>query len=175
MSRSTTRNFIASIVVLVCALGVLASLYIVIGTKETQLKEQLATIKTQNDREQTAFRLEKIAKESEGDRQVPENYFLQQAGESISFLTEVEALAPQNGVVLKTDALEEGSDKKTKDTWVDATFTFSGTRENVERFIALLENLPYVSQINSVQLVAKTEGVWEAKEITRFAVLRHKN
>lgn len=173
MSRSTIRNFIVSLLLLCVALGMCGYLYTVIGNKEKQLGEHLASIKTQSNREQTSFRLERIAEESKTDRQKLTEYFLPQAGESITFLTLVESLAPQNGVTLKTDALEEGNDKKTKDKWVDATFTFSGTRSNVEQFITILENLPYLSQVNSVQLAEKAEGDWEAKVIIRVAVLKY--
>ncbi len=173
MSRITIRNFILSLILLLVVFGIVGYLYLMIGTKEKQLAEQLVAIKTQNDREQTSFRLEKIAKESAIEREEIKKYFLPQAGESITFLTQVESLAPENGVVLKTDSLEEGGNKETNEKWVTATFTFSGTRSSVERFITILENLPYLSQINSVQLIGKDGGGWEAKVTMQVAVLHY--
>lgn len=173
MSKRTSINFAIATALLLVAGGAFGYMYKVIGVKEETLKTQLATIKTGNDREQTYYRLQNIAEESKVDRERLERYFLPQVGESITFLTQVETLAPQNGITLKTDALEEGSDKKTKEKWVDAKFTFSGTRSNVEQFISTLENLPYVSKITSAQLSARSQNNWEARVSIRVFITRY--
>ena len=162
MSRSTKINFAIATVCLLLTVGLFGYIFKITGDKEEILKNQLVAIKMGSEREQTFYRLQKIAEESKTDREQLDSYFLPQVGESITFLNQVETLAPQNGITLKTDALEEGSDKKTKEKWVDAKFTFSGTRSDVERFIAILENLPYVSRVTAVQLAARAENNWEA-------------
>ncbi len=167
------RNLIIATVLLFTAAGLFGGAYVLIGNKEAVLTEQLAAIKINSEREQTHTRLEKIAEESSDDRETLATYFLPHAGESITFLTLVETLAPKNGVTLKTDSLEEGADKKTKEKWVDAIFVFSGTRENVEQFISILENLPYVSRINSVTITAKTVDDWEAKVTIRVFITNY--
>jgi hypothetical protein len=167
------RNFIVATVLLMVAGGVFGYTYKIVGDKEETLKNQLAAIKIGNDREQTYYRLQKIAEESKTDREQLDRYFLPHVGESITFLTQVETLAPQNGITLKTDALEEGGDKKTKEKWVDAKFTFSGTRSDVERFISILENLPFVSRTTSVQLSARAANNWEAKVTIRVFITNH--
>lgn len=173
MSKSTIRNFIIAIILLLVAAGIFGLTYKMIGDEEEKLKTQLAAIKMGNDREQTGYRLEKIAEESKQDREQLDKYFLPQVGESITFLTKVEELAPQNNVALKTNSLEEGGDKKTKEKWVDAAFTFSGSREDVERFISILENLPYVSEITSVKLIKMSAVEWEASLTIRVFIMQH--
>ncbi len=163
MSKSTIRNFIIASLLLILTAGSFGLVYIKIFDEEITLKEQLKAIKIGNDREQTFYRLSALATESQSDRKQVQGYFLPQASESITFLSQVENLAPQNGVILKTDALEEGSDKKTKEKWIDASFTFSGARSDVERFIEILENMPYVARIDSVSLSVRAETNWEAK------------
>ena len=150
MIRSTQINFAIAAACLLTTVGLFGYIVKVIGDEEETLKKQLATIKIGSDREQTFYRLEKIAEESKIERDQVTGYFLPQVGESIDFLTQVETLATQNGIVLETDSLEEGSDKKTKERWVDAKFTFHGTRTDVERFITIfsLKMTSYTESLN---------------------------
>lgn len=173
MSKSTQINFAISAICLLVTAGLFGYIYKITADEEETLKNQLVAIKMGNEREQTFHRLQKIAEESKTDREQLDSYFLPQVGESITFLNQIETLAPQNGVTLKTDSLEEGSDKKTKEKWVDAKFTFSGTRSDVERFISILENLPYVSRVTSVQLAARAENNWEAIVNIRVFIANH--
>jgi UDP-glucose 6-dehydrogenase len=173
MNRSTVRNFVVSAALLVVAGSVFGYVYVVIGNKEKVLKEQIAAIHTENEREQTYQRLQKIAEDSRADREKLNAYFLPQVSESITFLNQIETLAPQNGITLKTDSLQEGGDKKTKEKWIDASFTFSGAEADVERFITMLENLPYVSRITKVQLSTQDQDIWEAKVTIRAFIINH--
>lgn len=173
MSRSTKINFAVSAICLLVAGGLLGYIYKITGDKEETLKSQLVSIKMGSEREQTFYRLQKMAEESKSDREQLDKYFLPQVGESITFLNQVETLAPQNDITLKTDSLEEGIDKKTKEKWVDAKFTFSGTRSDVERFITILDNLPYVSRVTSVQLAVRAENNWEAQVNIRVFIANH--
>ncbi|MEK7462013.1 MAG: hypothetical protein AAB618_00340 [Patescibacteria group bacterium] len=173
MSRSTLRNFLIASVCLLTTVGVSGFSYKMISDKEETLKTQLAAIKIGNELEKTYHHLQKISEDSKSDREQLNNYFLPQVSESITFLNQVEALAPQNGITLKTDALEEGSDKKTKDKWVNAQFTLSGTQSDVDRFVTILENLPYVSEITSLQMTDRSENNWEAKVTIRVFIANY--
>jgi hypothetical protein len=144
-----------------------------IDKKSDLLREQLTSIELENKRESDFYRLQKTFEESAEDRKTIETYFLPQSSDSIDFLNRVEQLAPQSGVTLKTDSLEEASDKKTKQKWIEAKFSFSGTQENVENFINILETAPYLSQVSSVTLKARSLDNWEAKVTIRVFILNY--
>ncbi len=167
------RNFGLAVMFLLLTTGGFLFGLKTISSEEKILRDQLTAIETGNEREQTFNRLRNIAETSAADRTKLDQYFLPQVGESITFLSQVETLAPRNNITLKTDALEEGSDKKTKEKWVDAKFTFSGTRADVERFIQILENLPYVSRVTSVSLAARAQNNWEAQVSIRVYIANH--
>ncbi len=142
-----------------------------IGEKSDLLRSQLTSIELENKRESDFYRLQKTSEESAEDRKAVEKYFLPQSSDSIDFLNRVEQLAPQSGVTLKTDGLEEASDKKTKQKWIEAKFSFSGTQNNVENFLSILETAPYLSRVTSVSLNARSLDNWEAKVTMRVFIL----
>lgn len=173
MTSATIRNFVIALLVLLLSLGGFGYMVFQIDKKSDLLKDQLTSIELENKRESDFYRLQKTSEESAEDRKTIETYFLPQSSDSIDFLNRVEQLAPQSGVTLKTDGLEEASDKKTKQKWIEAKFSFSGTQENVENFINILETAPYLSQVTSVTLNARSLDNWEAKVTMRVFILSY--
>jgi Tfp pilus assembly protein PilO len=161
------------LVTLLLSCGALAFMIFEIEKKATVLQEQLTSIEAENKRESNFYTLQKKSEESVEDRLVIEKYFLPQSSDSIDFLNRVEQLAPQSGVTLETEALEEATDKKTKQKYIEAKFSFSGTEENVEQFIEILESLPYMSRITAVSISQQAAGDWAAKVTMRVSILNY--
>lgn len=173
MTRSSVRNFVISLVTLLLSVGALVFMILEIEKKTTVLQEQLTSIEAENKRESNFYTLEKKSEESAGDRLALEQYFLPKSSDSIDFLNRVEQLAPKSGVALETEALEESTDKKTKQKYIEAKFAISGTENNVEQFIEILESLPYVSLITSMSIAKTQAGDWEAKVTMRVFILNY--
>lgn len=173
MTSVSVRNFVIALLVLLLSLGGFGYMLFEIDQKSNLLREQLTSIELENKRESDFYRLQKTSEESAQDRQTVEQYFLPQSSDSIDFLNRVEQLAPQSRVTLKTDGLEEASDEKTKQKWIEAKFSFSGTQENVENFIHILETAPYLSRVTSVTLNARSLDNWEAKVTMRVFILSY--
>lgn len=173
MTKSTVRNFIIALVTLIVSFVLLGGVLFEIERKTHVLQGQLTSIEAENKRESDFYTLEKQAKESVEQRQAVQSYFLPKSSDSIDFLNRVEQLAPQSGVSLETDALEESVDKKTKQKYIEAQFSFSGTKTAVEQFIEILEALPYVAHITGVSLGKQPGGVWEARVTMRVFILNH--
>lgn len=173
MSKRSLRNFFIALVFLLATIGGFVFMVFEIRTSERLLDEQLAALAVGNERESLYYQLQKVSEESEEQRKILTSYYLTQSGDSISFLTKVEALAPKLGVNLETDSLSDGKDKKTKDEWVEARFVFNGSRENVERFISVLESVPYLSEITAVQLTEKDGQNWEASVTMRVYLIKN--
>ena len=173
MTRSSVRNFGISLVTLLLSLGALTFMIYEIEKEAVVLQEQLTSIEAENNRESNFYTLQKKSEESVDDRKAIEQYFLPKSSDSIDFLNRVEQLAPQSGVTLETDALEESVDKKTKQKYIEAKFTFSGTQGAVEQFLEILESLPYISTVTDVSISARQAGGWEAKVTMRVFIINY--
>lgn len=173
MTRSSVRNFIIAICTLFISMGGLGFMIFEIEKKATVLKKQLTSIEEENKRESAFYTLQKKSEESVEDRLAIETYFLPQSSDSIDFLNRVEQLAPQSGVSLKTEALQEATDKKTKQKYIEATFFFEGTEDAVEQFIEILETFPYLSRITSVSINTQPAGEWGATVTMRVFIVNY--
>lgn len=167
MSKVTIRNLIIASVFLAIILSAFAYSLFVTEKQNQLLTEQLTTLEKKQVQENTYRKMQRIAEESAADRQLLASYFLDQESDSIDFLNTVEALAPQAGVVLKTDSLQKDTDKKTKKEWLTVKFTFNGEYQNVTDFIKTLENIPYLAEITEVVLKARASDNWEANVTMR--------
>jgi len=167
MSRLTLRHFaISSTLLLVAILLCVLAVYKIIGNGKT-LKEQVTVLAAEQAQENSYYRLQKVNEDSKDERAHLSTYFLSQSSDSIDFLNKVEELAPKAGVDLKTDTLEDIADKSTGTKWVNMKFSFSGTPADVERFVQILERLPYFSQVTSVSLKARSIDNWQANVTMR--------
>ena len=173
MTRSSVRNFIIALLTLIVSLGALAFMIIEIEKMSGVLQAQLTSIEAENKRESAFYTLQKTSEESASDRADIEKYFLSKSSDSIDFLNRVEQLAPQKGVTLETEALEESADPKTKLKYIEAKFIFSGTEKGVEEFIEILEVLPYVASLTSVSVNEQALDRWQAKVTMRVFIINY--
>lgn len=162
MSRLTLKHFTVSTALLLFSIALCGlAVYEIIDNGQT-LKEQVTVLAAEQAQENSYYRLQKINEDSKAERDHLGTYFLKQSSDSIDFLNTVEDLAPQTGVNLKTEMLEDILDKKTGTKWIEVKFSFSGTQADVERFVKILERLPYFSQITSVSFKARALDDWQA-------------
>jgi Tfp pilus assembly protein PilN len=171
MSKKTLRNLIVSSMLLLLATAAVAFLLFKIYQQGTLLVQQIETIRAERSQEDTFYRLQRVAEESIGDRQAVGSYFLREESDTIEFLTQIESLAPQAGVVLKTEGLEKKTDKATNVQSIDVTISFSGSEDNVETFMRMLENLPYLLKVTSLDMSAQSSTLWQAKVTLRVQLL----
>lgn len=167
MSRLTIKHFIISTALLLFAISLcVLAIYEIMDNAQT-LKQQVTVLAAEQAQENSYYRLQKIDEDSKGERDRLGTYFLRQSSDSIDFLNKVEELAPQAGVDLKTEMLEDIADKNTGTKWINVKFSFSGTQTDVERFVEILERLPYFSQVTAVSLKARSLGNWQAQVTMR--------
>ena len=163
MSRTTVKHLIISLVLLVSASAFCGYALYEVNSKGTTLSEQVTVLAKEQAQEESFYRLQGIFERSKEDRERLSGYFLGQGSETIDFLNKIEPLAPESGVTLKIEGLDEAKDKKTGVVKsIDVKVTFSGTRANVERFVKILERLPYFLQVSSVSLKSRALNDWQA-------------
>jgi hypothetical protein len=138
-----------------------------------KLVAQLTTIDEQRAQEESYYRLRRVTEESVDDRMRLSSYFFANESESIDFLNTVERLAPAAGVTLETDTLDLVEDVDTGKQWVEIGFLFEGSRDSVHNFITILEELPYMAKIVSVDMVAADQVKWQAQVSMQVRVLNY--
>jgi len=173
MNSKTTRMAIVALILVVVSGGVFGLVVYKVLAEGDKLEAQISVLEKEKAREESYFRLQRLAEDTVDDRKQLASYFLERESNSIDFLNRIEALAPQMNVTLKTNGLELLVDKGTDSVWVEASFTFGGTRTQVENFIKMLENLPYTLRVNEVDLMARSSDSWNADVILQVKVLTY--
>lgn len=164
-----------SLVLFGAAVGTFTFVLFQTQSQGEELVMQIEALDAQRAQEESYFRLLRVAEESRAKRELLQSYFLKSEGDSIYFINTVEALAPDMGVELDTsrNTLETVTDKSNKNQWVDVGVAFSGPEDNVRDFLVVLESLPYVSQIISVNLSAQNSALWKAEVILRVRIFAY--
>jgi hypothetical protein len=174
MSQKTIRNLIISSVLLLIALGALGFVVYKINAQGHLLREQVKTIGVEQAQKDSFYRLQRSSEDSAADREKLGSYFLLDESDSIDLLTRIESLAPQAGVTLKEfEGLQTIEDKTTNSHWIEVKIFFSGEEMRVRRFVEVLEQLPYLLEITSLELSSQSSTLWQANVTLRVSVLTY--
>tara|TARA_B100000508_G_scaffold106241_1_gene84363 strand:- start:2307 stop:2834 length:528 start_codon:yes stop_codon:yes gene_type:complete len=171
MSGGTKKNIIVAAVFALVAIGAFGYMFYEISVQGNLLAAQVTALREEQAQEATYLRLQRIAEDSEEDRGQLTTYFLTRESDSIDFLNLVEGIAPQSGVTLRTSGLQTVTDPKDKSTWIEVAFSFNGSRADVQRFVEILENVPYVSKLTSVEISARSSTDWHSNVVMRVRIL----
>lgn len=172
MSKGTIRIIILSLILLTITVIVFGFMAFKTVSQKEELNTQLTTLQESVAQQSSYNKLKRLSEDTVEEREQLQKYFLARGSES-NFLNLVESLAPQTGVSLNTNAVKEILDEAGEVSWIEPSFTFSGSRNRVQNFIKILETLPYVLRINSVNVSSKAGGQWEAKVIMQVRVLSY--
>lgn len=173
MSKTTIRNLIIAIVLNLVATAGFGLMVYYVSEQGTKLSNQISVLEAERQQEAAYIKSQRLAEETISERNLLQSYFLEKAGDSIDFLNQVEDLAPQVGISLETKGLESFTDKTDGSEWIKVDFVFSGSKNNVNKFINILENFPYVSRLNEISLVSKNGTQWEATVKMQVRVLAY--
>ena len=171
MSKSTTTAIIISVILFVVAISGISLMIYQVNQQSDQLDSQVATLEKEQAQENSYFKLQRLSEDTEVDRVLLKSYFLEQESNSIDFLNLVESIAPEAGVDLKTDKLDVLKRKGEESEWIEATFTFSASRERVLNFIQVLETLPYVLRLTTIEMSLKSASSWQAQVTMQVQIL----
>lgn len=160
ITTKTKKIAVAAGVALVVTISVVAvGVWFVIQQSEL-LADQVETLALDQAQEDAFVRLERKVQETKVERQTLESNFLVSESDSIGFLEYVENLANDHGVVVVTSSPtrieQDGQD------FISVGYQTTGTLMQLESFIELLEVIPFISQLQSVQLRKQTDTQWEA-------------
>jgi hypothetical protein len=173
MNKATFRNLILASLGVLLAAGGFSFMVFKINSKEQELQGQVQALNDETVRENAFYKLQKTAEESVADRDRLAKYFLKQESDSIDVLNWVEGMAPRARVELQTKSLQKVSDKDTKTDWIEVSFAFTGEQHDVERFVSVLERLPYLSYITSLSLTGRPGENWQALVTLRVYIFNY--
>jgi hypothetical protein len=171
MSGEAKRNIVIAIILISVTVSIYGFMVYRVFDQGSELSSQVQVLAEQQSQESSYLKLKRQSEETAVDRDELRSHFLLRESDSIDFLNLVEDLAPEAGVYLKTNNLEEVVSGE--ENWVQAEFSFSGTRENVQRFIEILETLPYVQKLTAIDLQSRAANDWQANVTMQVRVLAY--
>ena len=169
MNSRTKKILIASIISALAAGGLAAAFYYVIMQEAKHLDEQLRILSENNTKESAFVRVKRLVSETENERATLASAFFKNEGDSITFLGDIEEVARDLGLELKTEELDKivGKDKQ---EFIKATFIYSGRKDLVFDFSRLLELSPYHAEIEAVSLDRTDNGNWKGKTTMMISI-----
>jgi len=173
MSKTTIRNIIISLILIISATAVFGLMIYQVAGQGSQLNTQIGVLEGEQAREVSYYQLKRIAEETVDDREKLSSHYLFRESDSIDFLNKVEALAPGVGVSLQTKELKLITGEADGTDWVQVGFSFSGSRERVQKFIQVLESLPYVLRVTGIDMSTKSSTEWGVNLTLQVRVLAY--
>ncbi|MEY3783721.1 MAG: hypothetical protein RLZZ230_43 [Candidatus Parcubacteria bacterium] len=170
MSTATVRNLIIGLLITIASAAAFSFTVYTVIQKGNKLSALVATLEEQKAQEDSYLYLQHLTENTQTERDELKKYFLVGESDSIDFLTQVESLAPQLDLTIKTSDLKKITDVEKVD-WIEATFSFSGSQTNVYSFIKVLESLPYVLRLTSVNVDALSSSDWKASVTMQVQIL----
>jgi len=171
MNAHTKRLAILAGVLFIIAVVAVVLFVREINAQSGKLSEQIVAIETDRAQQTVFTRIQRTSNETADTRAALQSYYLQSQSDSIDFLNFVESQATVSGVELltnsPTEVIEDGA------TFLSVGYDFTGSLNRVENFIQQLENIPYVSQLESLSLTQQTGSTWEAQVVITVNVLNY--
>ena len=171
MSKITTRNLIIALIFFPIVVGMVSVTFFNVLRNSQTLEEQIIAVAAQSAQEAALLRLQRTAQNTEEDRAELASYFLLRESDSISFLSEIESIAPSIGLGLETTELLQITQNNSN--WIQATFVVIGARPQVQNFVQILENIPYVSHVTEVSLGGESTGDWKGTITIQVQLLQY--
>ncbi len=173
MSKKTIKILIISSLCIISASLIFGFMFYQVTERGGKLKEQVIALEKQRSQEDLYLKLQRVAEETEAEREEIENHFLKK-DIYIDFINEIEFLAPLMGLALDTKSLESPDPKKEGDKkWLIVTLELEGTRNNIEDYLKLLESLNYVSRLTDVKMSAQSSSEWKANVTIQMQILSY--
>lgn len=135
------------------------------------LQAQVSTLQKDFDQQTQFNQLKRLIKDTEPERTTVAGYYLQSQSDSIDFLNYVEALGASAGVKLSTESATETERDGVE--LLTVQYDVSGSQFGVERFVTLLESIPYVSELIALNFSRQSNNAWSAAITIEVVILDH--
>lgn len=170
MSKGSKRNLIIAIVSLTFSSALFLFMMLTITGQGEALSEQITTLNRKVAQENSYQELKQLSDDTVADRERLSGFYLQKTSDSITVLNLIESIARDTKVSLTTNSVKPV--EVSEEDWIEIDLSFGGSRFEVEQFVKILETLPYVLRLTSVDLTTRNNE-WEAKTTMQIKVLNY--
>jgi hypothetical protein len=171
MNTPTKRLAVLAAVLFLVAVVAIVFFVREINIQSGILSEQIDAMQIDRAQQEVFTRVQRTNAETVETRQELQSYYLQSQSDSIDFLNFIDEQAQASGVELNTNTPTEIEEDGV--TYLSVGYEFTGSLNRVENFIQKLENLPYVSQLESLSLSKQSGSTWIAKVVITVNVLNY--
>jgi len=171
MSTKTRKILIISIISVLVTMGFLGYFFSEIRAQGQLLEEQINILTDNNSKQATNARVKREVLETSSEREQLASSFFKDEGDSIVFLTEIEELAKNSGLKLRTETLDKVPASDTVLESIKVVFVYDGPKSLVFNFSELMESLPYHSRVESLNLRQIVDNNWEGR-LTVFVTIK---
>lgn len=171
MSKGTKKIITIALLLILGSIMVFSFMAYEVIKQGEQLTNQTILLNKENAQADSYVRMHKLSLETTEERSLLKDYFLEREGSSIDFLNYVEALAEKTSVDLVTSKLSVVDSNKSNPRWIETTFSIETNRERIQKFIEILETVPYVSRITNIRMTSKQGDEWKAIVTMQVMVL----
>jgi hypothetical protein len=161
MTKKTTKTLVVSSVFAVTTVGVLVAMVFILFKKEEKLISLQTTIAEQRAKEQAARNISQLIEDTVTTRETVASFFVAEK-DTISFIAEIEALAIEKGVSLKTTGLDLRPAVDAQPAELQTQFSVFGSRLAVIDFMTALETLPYHSRLPKWRITSRDGKTYES-------------
>lgn len=164
MNTSTKKILSFSLLFFLATSAFAGFVFFEIFEKGDKLEQQKNILAENKSKETDYFKAQRLLRESEENRKNLSAKFFYGENDIVVFLDSLDRLALDFGLDLETESLERvEDDKKNKITKI--TFNFSGAEEKVIAFSELLENIPYHSYLDNLNIKRTELGLWKGRTV----------
>ena len=168
----TIKMFIFSLVTLAVSAASLLFIWFYSAAEGMSLKNSMQAVRDRETIAREYQQLQTVLNRTEDERGRLHQYILEGENGAINFLSMIDEIAVELGIVLKTERLDVQETKEAGFDILEAGFSISGEERAVMKMVQLLEFVPYHSHINSLTLTRSKEPTTN-QEKTHGSVVIH--
>ncbi len=169
LTARTKQYFILALLSALTACAATGYVLVQLYEQGAALEASLTTVVESTAKANAITRIENLTEETVDDRAALAQAFFSSSLDGTLYITELEALAPTLGLSFENDLIDVVSAAAGGKSEVVMRFSFSGSKERVLEFSRLLENLPYHSRLESLQL-SGDGALWKAEAAVKITV-----
>ncbi len=174
MNKKSQTYLAFSFLCFIIVTGIFLSMWYLVHKQGIHFDEAKRAIAQNTAKEAAYTKVQGLLASTEKDRALINSYFIKEK-EIISFISNMEQNAARLGVKLNTNEL--ATVPKIVDTAGAVVpgvliigFDFSGSKLSVQKFIALLENIPYQNTITDLSFVSSDATIWKADSTLKLTL-----
>lgn len=178
MKKRSITTLTSAILLNVVILVVLGLIFYEVRHKNQQISSVQNEISFESKKIDRLKNLQTLVETTSGDRELLDHYFLSKDN-LVEFISLVEQLAKDAGVKVGLDNVGEEESENSQYLNLRMNISTSGSWSDVLRYIAMLENLPYVVKLDNFILQRSLDGdektvVWSARLTLRVLMVNDK-